>query len=105
MAETANDRLIEMAYHGAAGALFHSEGNYDRAIEHLEQDPDNPLSVELLADTYEKSGDVQAARSTAASLAERNDPTVEQALVVPTFRKCYQDPACGTNFKNASLPQ
>ena len=105
MAETANDRVIETAYHGAAGAHFLSEGNYDRAIEHLEQDPDNPLSVELLADAYQKSGDVQAARSTAASLAERNDPTLEQALVVPAFRRCYRDPACDTNFKNASLPQ
>lgn len=105
MAQTANDRLIETAYHGAAAALFYSEGNYDRAIEHLVEDTDNPLSVELLADAYQKSGSIEAARRTAASLVERNDPTVEQALVVPSFRKCYSDPGCGSNLKNASFPQ
>lgn len=105
MAQTANDRLIEAAYHGAAAAVFYSEGNYDRAIEHLEEDTDNPLSVELLADAYQKNGDAADARRTAESLAQRNDPTVEQALVVPGFRKCYSDPACGSNLKNASFPQ
>ena len=104
-AQTANDRLIECAYHGAAAAVFYSEGNYDRAIEHLEEDTDNPLSVELLADAYQKSGDLDNARRTAASLAERNDPTVEQALVVPSFRKCYQDASCNGNLKNVNLKQ
>ena len=105
MAQTSNDRLIESAYHGAAAAVFYSEGNYDRAIEHLEEDSDNPLSVELLTDAYQKSGDLASARRTAASLAERNDPTVEQALVVPSFRKCYQDATCNTTLKNASFHQ
>jgi tetratricopeptide (TPR) repeat protein len=105
MAQTANDRLIEAAYHGAAAAIFYSEGNYDRAIEHLEEDTDNPLSVELLADAYQKNGDLESARRTAESLSERNDPTVEQALVVPNFRKCYQDPGCDNKLKNASFPQ
>ena len=105
MAQTANDRLIESAYHGAAAAVFYSQGNYDRAIEHLEEDTDNPLSVELLVDAYQKSGDMENARRTAAALAERNDPTVEQALVVPSFRKCYQDAACNSNVKNAAFPQ
>ncbi len=105
MAQVASDRLIESAFHGAAAALFYSEGNYDRAIEHLEEDSDNPLSVELLADAYQKSGDLENARRTAESLTERNDPTVEQALVVPSFRKCYADPTCGSNFKNATFHQ
>ncbi len=105
MAQTANDRLIENAYHGAAAAVFYSESNYDRAIEHLEDDTDNPLSMELLVDAYQKSGDTENASRTAASLAERNDPTVEQALVVPSFRKCYSDPGCSSTLKNASFPQ
>jgi tetratricopeptide (TPR) repeat protein len=105
MAQTSNDRLIESAYHGAAAALFYSEGNYDRAIEHLEEDADNPLSVELLVDAYEKSGDTESARRMADSLVQRNDPTVEQALVVPSFRKCYRDDSCNSGLKNASLPQ
>jgi len=105
MAQTASDRLIEAAYHGAAAAVFYSEGNFDRAIEHLEEDTDNPLSVELLADAYQKNGDLESAHRTAKSLSERNDPTVEQALVVPSFRKCYQDPSCYGKLKNASFPQ
>jgi tetratricopeptide (TPR) repeat protein len=105
MAQTDNDRLIEMAYHGAAAAVFYSEGNYDRAIEHAEEDMDNPLSVELLADAYQKNGDAENARLMAESLAGRNDPTVEQAIVVPGFRKCREDAGCNSNFKNASFPQ
>jgi len=30
-------------------------------------------------------------------------PAVEQALVVPAFRKCYQDPSCNSNLKGVSL--
>jgi len=105
LAQTANDQMIDAAFHGAAAALSFSEGNYDKAIEHLEEDQDNPISVELLVDAYQKNGDAAAARRTAASLAERNDPTVEQALVVPAFRKCYQDASCNSGLKNVSLPQ
>jgi hypothetical protein len=61
--------------------------------------------VELLADAYQKNGDMESARRTADSLAERNDPTVEQALVVPGFRKCHRDPSCDGNLKSASFPQ
>ena len=105
MTQTANDRVIECAYHGAAAAVFYSESNYDRAIEHLEEDTDNPVSLELLADSYEKSGDITSARRIAAQLAEHYDPTVEQALVVPSFRRCYQDASCNSQLKDTSLPQ
>jgi hypothetical protein len=30
-----------------------------------------------------------------------NDPTVEQALVTPRFRKCFDDHSCGTLVKAA----
>jgi len=33
--------LIEAAYHGAAAAVFYSDGNYDPGYEHLEEDTDN----------------------------------------------------------------
>ncbi len=105
MSQSAQDRLIESSYHGAAAALFYSEGNYDRAIEHLEEDTDNPLSLELLADAYQKVGDTAAAQRTADTLASMNEATLEQALVVPVFRKCYQDSSCGGNLKNVNLKQ
>jgi hypothetical protein len=32
-----------------------------------------------------------------------NDPTLEQAMVVLPFRKCYEDPSCSGNVKAVSL--
>jgi hypothetical protein len=49
------------------------------------------------------NGDLSEAHRIAETLANFNDPTVEQALVVPAFRKCYQDPACNSNLKGMSL--
>jgi len=57
----------------------------------------------LLAVAYQQTGDTTAAKQTTETLANTNDPTLEQALVVPTFRKCYQDPACSSNLKNAAF--
>jgi hypothetical protein len=49
------------------------------------------------------AGDITEAHRTTETLANFNDPTVEQALVVPAFRKCYQDPTCNSNLKGVSL--
>ncbi len=49
MSASSNDRLIETAYHGAAGAAAFSQHKYDEAISHLEEDKNNPLSLKLLA--------------------------------------------------------
>jgi hypothetical protein len=57
----------------------------------------------LLAEAYQKTGHSSEAHRTTETLANFNDPTVEQALVVPAFRKCYQDPSCNSNFKGVSL--
>jgi tetratricopeptide (TPR) repeat protein len=103
MSQSSQDPLIESSYHGAAAARFYSEGNYDRAIEHLEEDTNNPLSLELLADAYQKVGDAAAAQRTAETLGSINEATLEQALVVPAFRKCYPDSSCGGNLKNVTF--
>ncbi len=103
MAGSANDRLIEIAYQGAAGALACSERKYDDAISHLEEDINNPLSLKLLAAAYQKIGYSAGTKRTNETLANMNDATLEQALVVPAFRKCYQDPACSGNVKAVSL--
>jgi len=97
------DKLIETAYHGAAGAALFSGHKYKEAIAHLEEDINNPLSLQRLATAYLKTGDSSEAKSTAETLANLYDPTLEQALVVPAFRQCYQDPGCGGNLKNAAL--
>jgi tetratricopeptide (TPR) repeat protein len=104
MSESSDDKLIELAYHGAAGAVLFSERKYDQAISHLEEDTNNPLSLKLLVTAYQKIGYSAGAKRTNDTLTNLNDPTLEQALVVPAFRKCSDTPSsCVTNTKSASL--
>jgi len=103
MAENSNDQLIELAWHGAAGAAFYAEHQYAEAIPHLEEDVNNPLSLRLLASAYQKTADNDSARRAADTLMNLNDVSLEQALVVPAFRKCSADPNCNAGMKNASF--
>lgn len=102
MSASSNDQLIETAYHGAAGAALFSQHKYDEAIRHLEEDKDNPLSLKLLAAAYQKIGYGAGAKRTSETLANLIDPSLEQALVVPAFRKCYEDPSCSGGVKAVS---
>jgi tetratricopeptide (TPR) repeat protein len=103
LSSTSTDRLIDAAYHGAAGAASFSQHKYDDAISHLEEDKNNPLSLKLLALAYQKIGYSAGAKRTSETLANLNDPSLEQALVVPPFRKCYEDPSCSGSVKAVSL--
>ena len=103
MSESSNDKLIELAYHGAAGAVLFNERKYDQTISHLEEDTNNPFSLKLLAAAYQKIGYSAGAKRTNETLTNLNDPTLEQALVVPAFRKCSEGASCGGNAKTASL--
>ncbi len=47
MSESSNDKLVEIAYDGAAGASLFAEGKYDEAITHLEEDPQQSAVVEV----------------------------------------------------------
>jgi len=103
LADGSDDKVIEFAYHGAAGAALFSEHKYKEAIAHLEEDTDNPLSLRLLTAAYRKIGDAQSAKHAGEMLAGNNAPTLEQALIVPAFRDCLQNPNCDAGVKNASL--
>jgi len=103
MAESSNDKQIEFEYHGAAGAVLFSEHKYEQAISHLEEDPDNPFSLQLLVAAYQRTGYSSGAQRTSEILADLNEPTLEQALVVPAFRKCYDTSVCSGSAKDASL--
>ena len=94
LSDRSNDAVIETAYHGAAGAELFSQKKYDQAVSHLEEDPNNPLSLKLLAAAYQKIGYSAGTKRTEETLANFNEATLEQALVVPAFRKCYEDPTC-----------
>ena len=103
VSENANDNLIELAYQGALGALLFSQQKYSEAIPHLEEDPNNPLSLKLLVTAYAKTGDRSGAERIFDLLSNLNDPSLEQALVVPPLRACAQDPACSSTTKSASV--
>lgn len=105
LSDGSDDKVIEAAYHGAAGAALFSQHKYKEAIAHLEEDTDNPLSLRLLAAAYRRTGDAQSAKHAGEVLASVNDPSLEQALVVPPFRECLQNPNCDAGMKNASLLQ
>ena len=103
LSQTSNDKVIESAYHGAAGAVSFADAKYNEAMSHLEEDVNNPLSLQRLAAAYQKVGYGTEAKRVSETLANLNDPTLEQAMVVPAFRKCYEDPDCAGNLRNASL--
>ena len=98
-----DDTVIETAYEGASGALLFAAHKYKQSIPHLEQDTDNPLSLRLLASAYRRAGDFEGQKHIDEKLASVNDPTLEQALVVPAFRKCLENPNCDSSFKTASV--
>jgi tetratricopeptide (TPR) repeat protein len=105
LSESSNDKLIDVAYQGAAGAAAFSAGNYADAISHLEEDANNPLSLHLLAAAYQHVGNRAEAQGASETLASLNDPTLEQALIVPSFRACYNDPSCSGNIKTGESEQ
>ena len=86
MAEKSRSQVIQLCYHGAAGATLVARGNYAEAIPHLQEDSADPLSMRLLWRAYNSTGASTDAQAVAAKLAALNVPTVEQALVVPQFR-------------------
>lgn len=91
MAGQSRSQVIQLAYHSAAGALLAEQGKYTEAIPHLEEDTENPESMQLLWMAYRQTGAQEDAKVLAARLAGMNEPTVEQALVVPQFRVMLAD--------------
>jgi tetratricopeptide (TPR) repeat protein len=86
MALNSRSEAVQLAWHGAAGAVLMANAKYQDAISHLEEDGSGPESMRLLWQAYEKTGAIDQAKNIAVRLAALNVPTVEQALVVPPFR-------------------
>lgn len=84
--EKSNDQIVQLQYDGAAGAVLVSEGKYEQALAHLQEDSRNPLSMKLMVEAYRKTGSREQAEELSKTLANWNEPTLEQALVVPEFR-------------------
>jgi hypothetical protein len=86
MAASSHDQVVQIAYDGAAGAVLAAHGSYPEALAHLEEDDRNPVSLKWMVLAYEKTAQLERAAQLSTILASWNEPTLEQALVVPEFR-------------------
>lgn len=86
LATGTRNRVIQSSYEGAEGTLLMDQKKYDDAIAHLEEDQDNPFTMELLVQAYYETGATDKLHDIEAKLRGTNVPTMEQALVVPVVR-------------------
>ena len=91
MSGQSRKRSIQVAYNAAAGSVLVEQGKYAEAISHLQEDTENAESMMRLWKAYKQTGATEDAKLLAARLAGMNEPTVEQALVVPAFRAMLAD--------------
>ncbi|MFZ0292471.1 MAG: tetratricopeptide repeat protein [Candidatus Sulfotelmatobacter sp.] len=86
MASGSRNRVIQSSYNGAAGTLLMDQKKFDDAIAHLEEDQDNPFTLELLVQAYYQTNQSDKLAEAESKLRGTNVPTMEQALVVPAAR-------------------
>jgi tetratricopeptide (TPR) repeat protein len=86
LANGGRNRVIQSSWHGAAGSLLMDQKKYLEAIAHLEEDRDNPFTMELLVQAYYQTAQTDKLHEAEAQLRGTNLPTMEQALVVPAIR-------------------
>jgi tetratricopeptide (TPR) repeat protein len=99
MATGSRNRVIQSSYNGAAGSLLMDQASQDNAdpkdvdqkkiaeaISCLEEDQDNPFTMELLVQAYYQTNQADKLAQAEAKLRGTNVPTMEQALVVPAAR-------------------
>ncbi len=86
LANGSRNRVIQSSWNGAVGTLLMDQKKYEDAIAHLEEDQDNPFTMELLVQAYYETGQTDKLHEEEAKLRGTNVPTMEQALVVPAVR-------------------
>ncbi|HEY1679706.1 MAG TPA: tetratricopeptide repeat protein [Candidatus Sulfotelmatobacter sp.] len=86
LADGSRNRVVQSSWQGAAGTLLIDQKKYEEAIEHLEEDQDNPFTLELLVQAYYQTEKLDKLHEAEAKLRGTNVPTMEQALVVPAAR-------------------
>ena len=86
LANGSRNRVIQSNYQGAAGTLLMDQKKYEEAIARLEEDQDNPFTMELLVQAYYQTMQTDKLHELEAKLRGTNVPTMEQALVVPAVR-------------------
>jgi tetratricopeptide (TPR) repeat protein len=95
MATGSRNHVIQTSYNGAAGTLLMIQENttqdkdqkkIEEAISYLEEDQENPFTMELLVQAYYQTNQSDKLAQAEARLRGTNVPTMEQALVVPAAR-------------------
>jgi hypothetical protein len=86
MASSGRNRVVQSSYNGAAGTLLMDQKKFQEAISYLEEDQDNPFTMELLVQAYYQTNDTEKLAQAESKLRGTNVPTMEQALVVPAAR-------------------
>jgi tetratricopeptide (TPR) repeat protein len=86
MSAASQSQVVQLATHSAKGALLLAEQKYQEAMDELEEDSSDPLSMRLLWQAYNKTGHSAKATELGEKLVAWYVPTAEQALVVPQFR-------------------
>jgi tetratricopeptide (TPR) repeat protein len=97
MAAGSRNRVIQSSYNGAAGTLLMDQASrnkdkdkdqkkFEEAISYLEEDQDNPFTMELLVQAYYQTNQPDKLALAEGRLRGTNVPTMEQALVVPAAR-------------------
>ncbi|HEY6770396.1 MAG TPA: tetratricopeptide repeat protein [Candidatus Sulfotelmatobacter sp.] len=86
LAAGSRNRVIQSSYYGAAGTLLMDQRKFEDAIISLEEDQDNPFTMELLVQAYYQTGQPEKLHEIEQKLRGTNLPTMEQALVVLPVR-------------------
>ena len=86
LANGSRNLVIQSSYHGAEGAMLVSQEKWQDAIANLEEDRDDPFSMQLLSRAYYEAGASAKMHEVEARLRGTNVPTIEQAVVVPAAR-------------------
>jgi tetratricopeptide (TPR) repeat protein len=86
MAQTSRSTPVQEAYHSANGGVLYLQGDYAGAIAELQEDPQNPLSLQLQAAAQTKAGQAADARKTLETLAAISDERMETAFAAPPAR-------------------
>lgn len=86
LTRAAHDSALDRCYSGAMGSVLVVQQKFAQAIPYLEEDSRNPLSMRDLITAYKQQRSDDRAHVLELKLAALNQPTVEQALVVPDLR-------------------
>jgi tetratricopeptide (TPR) repeat protein len=78
--------ILRRSYYGALGSVLLVDHKYAEAAAYLQEDTGNPLSIQDLILAYTQTGANDRAHVLELRLAAINQPTIEQALVVPQLR-------------------